>query len=118
MLLTFDFKTVEEAQDHLAWLLKKPVQGQQPVSPAAPVEPAKDSDPASKKHGPKPKAEVAAEIKSYTIDDCRDALSQLFDKRGRDAAKCALEAFKVARIGELTAPVYAQFIETCANLAK
>ena len=126
MLLTFAFKTVEEAQ---AFLLKNftnqtadnAALAVQPISfpPGALEQAAKDTEtataPAPKKRGPKPKAEPT---KEYTIDDCRDALSALFDKKGRDAAKRVLTEFKVARIGELTAPDYGMFILTCAAASK
>ena len=144
MLLTFEFKTVEEAQ---AFLLKNftnqtadnmALSAQPPISfpPGAFEQAAKDSEPmatptkkpgrpkkAVEKHVPADPApgtvlEKPEPFKQYTIDDCRTALSHLFDKKGREAAKRALEGYQVARIGELTAPVYAQFIETCADLSK
>ena len=149
MLLTFDFKTVEEAQDHLAWLLKKPgpnltatevvdrTKEKLQDAPRPPV-PVKDIEATieileKKKRGPKPKAgrnfsdvqilaaKQAAEkavAKEYGIEDCRTALSGLFDVKGRDAAKAALAEFKVARIGELKADQYRGFIVLCETLSQ
>lgn len=111
MLLTFDFKTVEEAQ---AFLLKNftnqtaEVLVERATNPTAtevkePLE--------KKKRGPKPKAKEPEKV--YGIEDCRTALSGLFDAKGRDAAKAALAEFKVARIGELKPDQYRGFIVTC-----
>ncbi|HJW82413.1 MAG TPA: hypothetical protein VJ396_09235 [Acidiferrobacterales bacterium] len=118
MLLTFDFKNIEEAQEFLAGLLAKPNRPELVVAPDAVAMPAKDSESAPKKPGRPKKATAPEPAKEHTIDDCRTALSQLFDKKGREAAKSALETFNVARVGELTASVYALFIVTCAELSK
>jgi len=145
MLLTFDFKTVEEAQEFLAGLAAKPMRRAVVLNPEAVATvksavapsfviappPAGSLAPGSlipcdehgnlvapKKPGRPKKAPVLEPEKELTIDDCRAALSQLFDKKGREAAKSALATFKVARIGELTAPDYAQFIQTCAEESK
>lgn len=147
MLLTWEFKSVEEVQEFLAGLTAKPqLAGQLGVAKptgAVAVEPAKHSEnppvlvpepraevtaaslgipagivvPEKKKRGPKPKAEKVAE-KEYGIEDCRAALSGLFDAKGRDAAKAALAEFKVARIGELKADQYRGFIVLCETLSQ
>lgn len=140
MLLTFDFKTVEEAQEFLAGLIAKPA-----LTPPAPrdlglvVSPAKDSAamtkpepplgddkpelvaespaPEKKKRGPKPKAPTEP-TKEYGIEDCRAALSALFDAKGRDAAKAALAEFKVERIGGLKPEQYRGFIVLCETMSQ
>ena len=125
MLLTFDFKTVEEAQEFLAGLLVKP---QQFCSSDDPVKgcygpPANGSEleedcggspvvPPEKKKPGRPKKAAKPET-VYGLEDCRNALSNLFDIKGRDAAKAALAEFKVARIGELKADQYRSFIVLC-----
>lgn len=70
-----------------------------------------------KKRGPKPKTEPVKE-KEYGIEDCRTALSNLFDAKGREVAKSVLTEFKVARIGELKAEQYAAFVERCEATGK
>lgn len=143
MQLTFDFKTVEEAQEFLKGLTR----GRQPEVaptqelPAAPVGPSKNSygespvkvgleaaqhiqvladkvpETEKKKRGPKPKT-APEPTKVYGLEDCRTALSALFDAKGRDAAKAALAEFKVVRIGELKADQYRGFIVLCETLSQ
>jgi len=133
MLLTFDFKTVEEAQEFLAGLVAKPQTAgvaDESLARDLAAEPAKAFftpegstavaaivEPEKKKRGPKPKAGPVKE-KVYGIEDCRTALSGLFDVKGRDAAKAALAEFKVARIGELKADQYRGFIVLCETLSQ
>lgn len=147
MLLTFDFKTAEEAH---AFLLKNftnqtadiMVLAAQPTATESRASYEKTDGPfmpagalveratnptatevqellGKKKRGPKPKAapELVKE-KEYGTEDCRAALSGLFDIKGRDTAKAALAEFKVARIGELKADQYRGFIVLCETLSQ
>lgn len=76
------------------------------ASPLPPfVEPAE-----KKKRGPKPKAEP---VKEYGIEDCRNALSSLFDVKGHEVAKSVLTEFKVDRVAYLKPEQFAAFIERC-----
>lgn len=108
----FNFKTIIEAQEFLAEL-NSTISGPNPVQiQLTPVE-----SPEKKKRGPKPKTEPVKE-KEYGIEDCRTALSNLFDAKGREVAKSVLTEFKVARIGELKAEQYAAFVERCEAAGK
>lgn len=78
------------------------------ASPLPPfVEPAE-----KKKRGPKPKAEP---VKEYGIEDCRTALSNLFDVKGREVAKSVLTEFKVDRVTYLKPEQYRDFIIRCES---
>lgn len=135
MLLTFDFKTVEEAQEFLADLIAgRPRAGsaKEPAVVVPAAEPAVGSAkgdleedcgtspvPAVEKKKPgRPKKTAPAKEKEYGIEDCRAALSALFDVKGRDAAKAALAEFKVARIGELKSEQYRGFVVMCEDLSQ
>lgn len=154
MLLTFDFKTVEEAKEFLAGLKANPQRGATPnefpvpagqtsisqMSPpfppaAAVVHPAPDVtaivEPNKNKPGRPKKAVVIAvgdgasttfsipgKQKEYGIEDCRTALSNLFDTKGREAAKAALAEFKAARVTDLKADQYRGFVVLCETLGQ
>lgn len=135
----FNFKTIIEAQEFLGGLTTT-VSGpaRLPVK-LAPDMPSKDSIPIAggpiyfdqkpdfsvpiseqpapekKKRGPKPKAEL---VKEYGIEDCRNALRNLFDVKGREVAKSVLTEFKVDRVTYLKPEQFAAFIERCKTASQ
>lgn len=70
--------------------------------------------PAKKKRSPKVKVEKTID---YGVEDCRTALGKLFDAKGRDVAKSALAKFNAARVTELKAEQYIDFITTCEKMS-
>lgn len=142
----FNFKTIIEAQEFLAGMTQQT--GRQPEQPkfSHPTEAVSGRTQATaeeltlmktkieeanaaldvvveakKKRGPKPKAEVAAEkalAKEYGIEDCRNALSSLFDEKGREVAKSVLSEFKVDRVTYLKPEQYRDFIIRCESASK
>lgn len=85
-----------------------------------------------KKRGPKPKAGYAAAPAQvfdglhgtglpdviYGIEDCHNALSSLFDVKGREVAKSVLTEFKVDRVAYLKPEQFAAFIERCKTASQ
>jgi len=134
----FNFKTILEAQEFLEGLSGRQLEANpSPKVPLVPEMPSKHSEPETvvtvahpvpsvdkpvfvgidfaapekKKRGPKPKAALPDVI--YGIEDCRAALSNLFDTKGREVAKTVLMGFGANRVIDLKADKYALFIERC-----
>lgn len=119
----FNFKTILEAQEFLAGLSG----GQQvsgPVSSPVSVPDSLFKDSATVAHPAAP-ALVTAGLQGtglpdviYSIEDCRTALSNLFDVKGREVAKSVLTEFKVDRVTYLKPEQFAAFIGRCEAAGK
>ena len=144
MLLTFEFKTVEEAGEFLKRLVSAPQQEASTAGAAPPTADAslfKDSAPqpafpipqreqedtehaatvaagreVTKKRGrPAKKTDAAPPTRELTIDDCRQALSDVLDAKGYDEATRILSAFQAVKVGDVKPAQFAEFIQTCQS---
>lgn len=121
MLLTFEFKTVKEAQEFLEGLIggPKPAESVIPSLPATPVEPSQDST-AKLKRGrqakikaPAPEPLLAAGQTNVTKEAAFKALENLINTKGYDAGRDVLKILGVARFPELKPEQYASLVAAC-----
>jgi hypothetical protein len=133
--VSVEFDTFQEAQEFLAQHAQKPFEParnptatevlarQQAYNATGPdgsvlLEPIVATIEKVLERGRPKKAPAPEPVKEYGIEDCRAALSALFDAKGRESAKAALAEFKVARVGELTSDQYRGFVGMCETLSE
>lgn len=117
MLLTFDFSSIKEAHEFLLRTMEAQaiIESRTRPSPQAAIAEPEVAIPAQAKTINTPAKSKTAGVKKYGLEDCRNALSELFDAKGRDVAKAALAEFKAAKVGDLIEAEYADFISLCVT---
>jgi len=112
-MLTFEFKTIEEAKRFLESLPAGQPAPPIPVAPGLPpVAGRLPQDPAPEPEVKKPKRKKTEPAPAaYTIEDVRAKMQELFENKGRDALAAVLKSIGAESVSKINPDQYSEAVK-------